>query len=72
LVPVDYTRGDRFTHDPALPLPAWPTLQPLRDLAATAPNSDAAQFQTVAAMRARNRVLHALREANAALQSALR
>jgi len=71
LVPVDYTRGDRFTHDPALPLPAWPTLQPLRDLAATAPNSDAAQFHTVGAMRARNRVLHALREANAALRSVL-
>ncbi len=71
LVPVDYTRGDRFTHDPALPLPAWPTLQPLRDLAATAPNSDAAQFHTVAAMRARNRVLHALRQANAALQAVL-
>jgi len=71
LVPVDYTRGDRFTHDPALPLPPWPTLQPLRDLAATAPNSDAAQFSAVGAMRARNRVLHALREANAALQTAL-
>jgi len=71
LVPVDYTRGDRFTHDPALPLPPWPTLQPLRDLAATAPNSDAAQFHTVGAMRARNRVLHALRQANAALQSVL-
>ncbi len=71
LVPVDYTRGDRFTHDPALPLPAWPTLQPLRDLAAVAPNTDDAQFRTVGAMRARNRVLHALRQANAALQLAL-
>jgi hypothetical protein len=43
----------------------------LRDLAAAAPNSDAAQFHTVAAMRARNRVLYALRQANAALQAAL-
>jgi hypothetical protein len=71
LVPMDYTRGDRFAHDPALPQPPWPTLQPLRDLAAAAPNSDAAQFHTVAAMRARNRVLYALRQANAALQAAL-
>ena len=70
LVPIDYSHGDRFTHDPALPTPAWPTLQPLRDLAATAPGSDAEKFATVAAMRARNRVLHALREANAALAGA--
>ena len=72
LVPVDYSTGDRFDHDPALPQPAWPTLQPVRDLAATAAGSDAAHFQTVAAMRARNRVAFALREANAALDSVLR
>ncbi len=24
LMPLDYTEGDRFTHDPALPQPAWP------------------------------------------------
>ena len=67
LVPMDYTEGDRFTHDPALPQPAWPVLQPLRALAATTPNSDAARFLTVQAMRSRNRLLHALRQANAAL-----
>lgn len=71
LVPADYSMGDRFTHDPALPLPAWPVLQPLRDLAATPAGSDAAQFATVAAMRARNRMGFALRQANAALGAAL-
>ncbi|MCW3475564.1 M28 family metallopeptidase [Limobrevibacterium gyesilva] len=71
LVPVDYSRGDRFAHDPALPQPPWPALQPVRDLAATAPGSDAAQFQTVSAMRARNRVAFALRQANEALDSVL-
>jgi hypothetical protein len=71
LVPMDYTQGDRFTHDPALPQPPWPTLQPLRNLAATKEGSDAAQFHIVSAMRARNRVAHALREANAALDAAL-
>jgi hypothetical protein len=71
LVPTDYSLGDRFTHDPALPLPPWPVLQPIRDLAATPPGSDAAQFATVAAMRARNRMGYALREANAALAAAL-
>ena len=60
LVPMDHTRGDRFVHDPALPQPAWPVLQPLRDLAASDPASDAAQMLAVAARRARNRVDAAL------------
>ena len=37
LAPVYYTSGDRFAHDPALPLPAWPVLDPLRKLAKVAP-----------------------------------
>jgi hypothetical protein len=64
LVPVDYTSGDRFAHDPALPQPDWSTLQPLRKLAAADPGSDAAKFLTVDAIRACNRVAHALRLAN--------
>ena len=68
LVPVDYSAGDRFTHDPALPQPPWPSLQPLRALAAaTAPD---APFHAVTARRARNRVAHALRLANQALEAA--
>ena len=67
LDPLYYTTGDRFTHDPALPLPAWPVLQPLRDLAKTAPETDDARFLTVSATRGRNRLLHALRIATAAL-----
>ncbi len=67
LVPMAYTQGDRFSPDPALPQLAWPVLDPIRALAKTAPGSDAARFATVAATRARNRVLHALREATLAL-----
>jgi len=67
LVPIDYTSGDRFAHDPALPLAAWPALQPLRELAAAAQGSDAARCLAVGAARARNRVAHALREANEAV-----
>jgi Peptidase family M28 len=63
LVPMDYTSGDRFAHDPALALPTWPTLQPLRALAGAAADSDEARFLMVGAVRARNRVAHALREA---------
>jgi hypothetical protein len=67
LVPLDYTRGDRFAHDPALPLPAWPTLDPLRRLATATPGSEQARQLTVSARQARNRIAYALREALAAL-----
>jgi hypothetical protein len=67
LVPLDYTSGDRFSHDPAMGLPAWPVLEPLRALAQAAPGSDEAKFQAVAATAAANRVLAAVREANTAL-----
>lgn len=70
LVPVDYTRGDRFAHDPALPQPAWPALDALRRLAAMEVGGDAVKHQAVAARRARNRIAHALREATAALSAA--
>jgi hypothetical protein len=67
LAPVYYTSGDRFAHDPALPLPAWPVLDPLRKLAKVAAGTDSARFLTVSATRGRNRLAHALREATEAL-----
>ncbi len=70
LVPMDYTTGDRFSHDPALPVPSWASLEAIRALAATAEGSDAARLLTVDATRARNRVLHALRRANGVLARA--
>jgi hypothetical protein len=71
LIPLDYTSGNRFAHDPALPQPAWPALQPLRALAAAEPGSDKAKFLTVSAVRARNRVLAALEEGARAVDQAL-
>lgn len=70
LVPADYTDGDRFLHPHALPMPAWATLQPIRDLAATEPGTDAEKYAMVDALRARNRVAFALREAGAAVKAA--
>jgi hypothetical protein len=72
LVPADYTSGDRFKHEPALPVPAWPTLDPIRRFAAASPQSEDAKFLKVDAVRARNRVQHALREAEAILRAALK
>ena len=67
LVPLDYTTGDRFGHDPALPIPAWAALAPLTDLARCEAGTVARYSAVVAATRARNRLLHALRMANEAL-----
>ncbi|MGG5818592.1 M28 family peptidase [Falsiroseomonas sp. HW251] len=70
LVPADYTDGDRFLHPHALPMPDWATLQPIRDLAATEAGSDEERYAAVDALRARNRVAFALREANLAVAAA--
>jgi hypothetical protein len=61
LVPMDYTEGDRFRHDPALPQPPWPALAPLRALCRAQPGGDAAYVQAVSARRACNRLGSTLR-----------
>lgn len=71
LVPMDYTSGDRFAQDPALPVAAWASLGAIRALAAAPIGSDTGRFLTVDATRARNRVLHALRRANGVLARAV-
>jgi len=60
LVPLAYTRGDRFTHDLALPLPPLAGLQPARSLAALDAEGDAFKFARAALVRERNRSVHAL------------
>ena len=71
LVPMDYTNGDRFDHDPALAQDAYPALQPLRRLAALPADSDEARFLAVGMIRARNRVCHALDLATGAMERCL-
>lgn len=67
LVPLNYTRGDRFCHDSALPHAAWPSLDGLRELAAAEGAGDIA-FHVVHARQCRNRIAHALRQAQTVLQ----
>ncbi len=69
MVPMDYTTGDRFGHDPALPQPPYPVLDVVRQLAAAAPDSDQARFLAGAATRACNRLGFALDQANQALEA---
>ena len=68
LVPMDYTTGDRFDHDPALGQAPYPVLDPIRRLAAARSGSDEARFLHVAAVRAGNRLAFALDQALAALE----
>lgn len=67
LVPLDYTRGDRFVHDLAIPAATWPALDPLRRLAVATPGTDGAKLRAVSARQAHNRVAYALRQAAAVL-----
>jgi hypothetical protein len=68
LVPIDYTHGNRFDHDPALKISAYPLLDPLRALAQAPAGSDAAKFAEVAAVRSVNRIAFAVEQAIAAAQ----
>jgi len=63
LVPLFYTRGDRFHHDLALPVPPLAGLQGAHELARLDPTSDRARFAVAALAREKNRVVHALEEA---------
>jgi hypothetical protein len=71
LVPLNYTTGERFHHDPALPHVPWPSLAGMWELARLPSGSPDTAFYTVHARQMRNRVAHALREANTALKAAL-
>ncbi|CDZ54696.1 M28 family peptidase [Neorhizobium galegae] len=63
LVPLNYTFGDRFHHDNALPHPAWPSLSGLRELAALPEGHADIPFFAVHGRQTRNRLLSVLRQA---------
>lgn len=63
LVPLDYTQGDRFDHDPATPQGIYPALQALRRLPGVPAGSDEARFLDITFRRACNRVGVALAQA---------
>ncbi|HSU04778.1 MAG TPA: M28 family peptidase [Acetobacteraceae bacterium] len=71
LVPLHTGAAGRFAHDAALPQAPWPAVAALREFAAAAPGSDEALFAAVSARRGRNRLLHALHQAERVLQTVL-
>jgi N-acetylated-alpha-linked acidic dipeptidase len=64
LTVVSFTSGDRFDHDPAVPTPPMPSLDPVTRLARLDPTSDAFGFLETRLVRSRNKVLHQLKEAS--------
>ncbi|WP_244627390.1 M28 family peptidase [Microvirga tunisiensis] len=71
LVPINYTTGERFHHDSAMPHPAWLALEGLRELARQDARSTDLPFFVVHARQTRNRVAHALWQANEAFEAEL-
>lgn len=67
LVPLNYTFGDRFIPDSAIPHPSWPSLSGLRELAELPVGHEETPFFQVHARRTRNRILSTLRQAIEAL-----
>jgi len=63
LIPVSYSAVDRFKADPAVHILPFPRLQPVSELAAMDPESDAFKFLEREMVRERTRVCHALTEA---------
>jgi N-acetylated-alpha-linked acidic dipeptidase len=66
LVPLRYTAGNNFDHDPAMPAPALQLLRDVPLLANLSPESSEARFLHAALVRKRNAVCNALREATEA------
>ncbi|RDJ19932.1 aminopeptidase [Bosea caraganae] len=71
LVPIDYTTGARFAHDPALPQGKWPALDPIRRFAAEPKDSGQWYPLQIEARRARNMVMDAVRRARRELDQSL-
>jgi N-acetylated-alpha-linked acidic dipeptidase len=69
LVPVNYTRGPAFFHDPAESTPALPDLQPAITLG-DAP-ADRVGFTVTHLLRGENRLVAALRDARRELEGAM-
>lgn len=66
LTALSFTYGDRFDHDPAMPLPAFPTLDGAKKLAKLDPESNDYGFLRNRLVRNRNMVNHEIKRAIAA------
>jgi hypothetical protein len=63
LIPIDYTKSARFSHDPAVPIPPFPDLEPVRQLPSLSQTKDEFRFLRAQLVRGRNKVVDAFRRA---------
>jgi N-acetylated-alpha-linked acidic dipeptidase len=63
LIPTDYTRAGRYSHDPAIPTPSFPGLEAIRQLPLLSPDGNEHRFLKAQLLRKRNKVIDALKQA---------
>jgi hypothetical protein len=71
IIPINYTASGPFDHDPAVPVPPVPLLQPAADLRAMRAGTDEALPLQARLIRNRNHVTRAIDAATAAAERAL-
>jgi len=71
LIPINYTAAGPFDHDPAVPVPPIPLLQPVAGLREVRPDTDGYLTLQTKLIRNRNRVTHAINTATEAAERAL-
>ncbi len=63
LIPLDYNRSGRFSHDPAIPIPSFPDLEAVRMSSCFSPQRNEYRFLKTQLLRGRNKVVDALKRA---------
>ena len=63
LIPIDYTKGERYSHDPAIHIPSFPAFEGVHRLPQLSPETNEYRFLKTQLLRNRNRVIDALRRA---------
>lgn len=63
LVPINYARGEKFDHDPAISLPPVPRLEPANQLAEMVNDKNSYRFLQTQLVREQNKIVDALESA---------
>jgi hypothetical protein len=71
LIPLNYTAGEPFDHDLAIPMPSIPTLAAFSKLPQLNPRVDDFKFLETELIRKQNQVCHLLHQASEAIQESI-
>jgi len=63
LIPISYTKAERYSQDPAIPIPPFPDLEPAQHAARFSQETDEYRFLKTQLVRGKNKVMDALRRA---------